>query len=90
MYWDETIPRFLTREHAKELSKTSETKLYSIADISCDINGGVEFTSKATTIDKPFFYYDAVNMKSSDKYSLENIPSVSINCLDQMQQQISK
>lgn len=45
-------------------------ELYAIADISCDINGGVEFTSKATTIDKPFFYYDTINMKDADKYTI--------------------
>jgi alpha-aminoadipic semialdehyde synthase len=68
MYWDQNIPQFLTKEQAKNLNSTAKTKLYAIADISCDINGGVEFTSKATTIDKPFFYYDTVNMKDADKY----------------------
>lgn len=69
IYWDESIPRFLTKDQARELTKTAETTLYSIADISCDINGGVEFTSKATSIEKPFFYYDPISMSAKDSYS---------------------
>jgi hypothetical protein len=33
-------------------------RLIGIADISCDINGGVEFMHKSTSIDRPTFVYD--------------------------------
>lgn len=39
-------------------------QLLAISDISCDINGGVECTSHATTIDAPFMYYDPVGQKN--------------------------
>ena len=33
-------------------------RLKFVADISCDINGSIEFLHRSTTIDKPFYQYD--------------------------------
>jgi alpha-aminoadipic semialdehyde synthase len=35
-------------------------RLLVVADISCDVNGSIEFLERSTTIDKPFFQYDPV------------------------------
>ena len=29
-----------------------------VSDISCDVNGSIEFLDRTCTIDKPFFQYD--------------------------------
>jgi len=34
--------------------------LIAIADISCDINGSIEFLEKTTSVEHPFFYYDPI------------------------------
>lgn len=58
IYWEEKYPRLLTKEQMKEIKSFS--KLMVIADISCDIEGSIEFMNKASTIDEPFYYYNFV------------------------------
>ncbi|CAG8586929.1 7756_t:CDS:10 [Paraglomus occultum] len=61
-YWDARYPRLLTTEHLRSIQADPNIKhrLLSIADISCDIKGPLEFTSHSTTIDDPFYYVDAI------------------------------
>lgn len=59
MYWDDRFPRLLTRDQLQALRvDQGNTKLLGIADISCDIGGGVEFLDFATEIERPFARYD--------------------------------
>ncbi|CAG8590108.1 19829_t:CDS:10 [Cetraspora pellucida] len=59
-YWDSRYPRLITKDQLCEIQKNSNnSRLLCIADISCDIEGALEF-SHSTTIDDPFFYIDAV------------------------------
>lgn len=58
-YWDARYPRLVTREWARAAwADGREPRLQAIADISCDIEGGVELTLKATHPDDPGFIYD--------------------------------
>lgn len=61
------MPRILTKEQTKKLETEGKKKFICVADISCDIDGGIELTSKASTIDKPCFYYNPISMTPSDK-----------------------
>lgn len=51
-----------------------DTKLKAIADISCDINGGIEITSMATTIENPFFMYTK-GKSNVMLMSIDNLPA---------------
>lgn len=54
-FWDPESPRMF------ELNEFKGTKFCApavIADISCDINGSVPTTTRATTIAEPFYYYN--------------------------------
>lgn len=53
-YWDPRSPVFFTRDDMRE----SDFKISVIADISCDINGPVPSTLRATTISDPFYGYN--------------------------------
>lgn len=53
-YWDPRSPRFFTREDMKKPG----FRISVIADISCDINGGIPSTLRATTISDPFYGYN--------------------------------
>jgi alpha-aminoadipic semialdehyde synthase len=71
VYWDQRYPRLLTCGQIKELdAKGKEAgghmKLMAIADISCDVGGSVEFLTKVTDIEKPFFAYNPQTMKTTD------------------------
>jgi len=53
-YWDPGSPVFFTREDMIR----SDFKISVIADISCDVNGPVPSTLRATTISDPFYGYN--------------------------------
>jgi hypothetical protein len=53
-YWDPRSPVFLTKEDMKK----PDFRISVIADISCDINGPIASTIRATTIADPFYSYN--------------------------------
>jgi alpha-aminoadipic semialdehyde synthase len=65
IYWDKRYPRLLTKNFLKLLYK-SEPRLRVIGDISCDIDGSIEATVKATSPDNPVFVYDPITNRTND------------------------
>lgn len=62
IYWSAQSPRVLTKAQVEKIYSTSTPKLKVIGDISCDIEGGIECTLKATQPDVPAYVYD-INKK---------------------------
>lgn len=60
IFWTPESPRVLRREDVREMFGAGKTpRLKVVGDISCDIEGGVEITLKATGQDDPVYTYDA-------------------------------
>tara|TARA_R100001143_G_C3361331_1_gene136759 strand:+ start:60871 stop:62166 length:1296 start_codon:yes stop_codon:yes gene_type:complete len=57
IYWDERYPRLITKKWLKKNFKIGLGPSV-IGDISCDVNGSIECTEKATEIEDPVFVYD--------------------------------
>ncbi|KAH8921804.1 hypothetical protein BT69DRAFT_1264076 [Atractiella rhizophila] len=59
-FWAPRFPRVLSEGDLQTLQATRRGArgLLSIIDVSCDFNGGIEVVRRATTIDKPVYYYD--------------------------------
>ena len=53
-FYGNGAPHFFTTEEAKH----PDFKINLIADISCDVNGPIPSTIRATTIENPFYGYD--------------------------------
>jgi alanine dehydrogenase len=53
-YWDPRSPVFFTKDDMKK----PEFRISIIADISCDVNGPIPSTLRATTISDPFYGYN--------------------------------
>lgn len=61
IYWSLGSPRFVTKVALKEFSKNGQKlKLKVIGDVSCDIEGSIEITSKITEPDNPTYMYDPI------------------------------
>ena len=59
IYWDSRYPRLVTRRFLKDLFGPGQTpRLKVIGDISCDVEGSIEATLKATQPDNPVYVYD--------------------------------
>eukprot|EP01134_Creolimax_fragrantissima_P007426 CFRG7426T1 len=59
MYWEAQYSRILTTSQMKELCVSGRSRLLALADITADPGGSIEFMSDCTTIDDPFFVYNA-------------------------------
>ena len=53
-YWDPKAPVLFTHEDMKE----NDFRIRVISDITCDIEGSIPSTKKASTIDDPFYDYN--------------------------------
>lgn len=67
IYWAPQYPKVITKENLKSLYQNeNEHKLKIIGDISCDINGSIEFTSKVTEPDNPAYVYNPISDETID------------------------
>ncbi len=77
-YWDPLSPVFITREDMKK----PDFRISVIADISCDINGPIASTIRATTISDPFYAYNPYLETEEPAFSRhKNITVMSIDNL---------
>ena len=58
IYWEPIYPRLVTKATIEEMYRTGQPRLRVIGDISCDVEGAVECTVKATGPDNPVYVYD--------------------------------
>ena len=79
-YWDPSAPRLFESE---EMAKPG-FKIKVIADITCDINGSIPSTQKASTIDEPLYDYNPLgnsiepplsDEKNITVMAIDNLPS---------------
>ena len=67
IYWEPKYPRLVTKEWLTEnFAQEKSPKLKMIADISCDVDGSIECTTKATNSANPVYVYDPITGKSVD------------------------
>ena len=55
--------------------------LFAVGDISCDVNGSIEFLEHTTTIDKPFFSWDPVTNKELDEFTKDSVAIMGVDIL---------
>jgi alanine dehydrogenase len=77
-YWDPRSPVFITKEDMRN----PDFRISVIADISCDLNGPIPSTIRATTIADPFYGYNPYLEREEPAFtSLKNITTMSIDNL---------
>jgi alanine dehydrogenase len=78
IFWTERYPRLVTRDI---LRRGLAERLLVIGDISCDIEGSIECTVKATTPGMPAYLYDPVRGSVADGYEGPGIAMMTTDCL---------
>ena len=76
-FWDEESPRLITREQAA----SPDFNIGVIADISCDINGPIAATIRASSIAEPNYGYDPKTGKETDFRDPEAIAVMAVDNL---------
>ena len=77
-YWTEKYPKHL--DHERMMANKDKLPVV-VGDISCDINGSLECTTKASDIDTPAFTYDVDTKVSTDGVAPDGITVMSIDNL---------
>jgi alpha-aminoadipic semialdehyde synthase len=82
IYWEEKYPRLITKNFLKNwFQKNPKPRLRVIGDISCDINGSMECTIKATNSEHPLYVYNPLNETATDGYAGEGIVVLAVDKL---------
>ena len=62
IFWTVAYPRLVTKKYLRKAwTEDTAPKLKVIGDISCDVEGSIECTGKATDTDSPVFIYDPLD-----------------------------
>jgi len=82
MYWDARFPKLFTQEDLVRHVRSGHDKLLGVCDITCDEDGSVP-TKMFTSIEKPFFLYNALDDTTSESmdgpgvlfHAVDHLPS---------------
>jgi alpha-aminoadipic semialdehyde synthase len=84
IYWAEGFPRILTIEQLEKLHKKRMSRLIAVADLSCDVDGSIEFMRQTSSIDHPFYIWDidkrecnwdTINAQGVMLLAVDNLPT---------------
>jgi alpha-aminoadipic semialdehyde synthase len=82
IYWEQKYPRLVTKNHLRSLfERHSSPRLRLIGDISCDVEGSIECTLKATTPDHPVFVFDPLTGNKNDGWSGRGVVVLAVDNL---------
>lgn len=69
IFWTPRYPKFITRKFLENLySGQVQPRLQVIGDITCDINGSLECTVRATDSEQPVYVFDPVSGQTIDGF----------------------
>jgi len=77
MYWEKTLPALFTKEDTR--SEYFKTRV--IADITCDVEGSVPITMKATSIHEPVIGWDYNGQKETEPFLEDTIDIMAVTNL---------
>ncbi len=81
IYWDPRYPRLATKDYLRSAFAAGQPKLRVIGDISCDIDGAVECTVKATEPGDPNFVYNPMTGEIGDGVAGEGVVVMAVDIL---------
>jgi len=82
IYWEPRYPRLITKSYLKTLFKKGQKpRLRVIGDITCDVDGSIESTVKATNSLNPIYVYDPVSEKVTDGHEGHGIVMMAVDKL---------
>ena len=76
-FWDPKSPVFMTKSDMRE----PDFKIRVIADVSCDINGPIPSTIRASSIEHPLYGYDPLTEEEIPPFELRGITVMAVDNL---------
>lgn len=82
VYWEKRYPRLVTKQALKNLFESTEgPRLRVIGDISCDMEGSIEPTVRATNPGSPCYVYDPTSDTTRDGHEGNGIVIMAVDNL---------
>lgn len=86
IYWDARYPRLVTKAALQKLWEAGQAagalpRLKVIGDISCDIEGSIECTVKATEPEEPCFVYNPLTGEARDGHEGDGLVVMAVDIL---------
>jgi alanine dehydrogenase len=82
IFWSSKYPRLVTKAYLKKLfSGPQQPKLKVIGDISCDVEGAIEATVKATYPGNPLYVYNPLTGETVDGYAGPGVVIMAVEIL---------
>jgi len=81
IYWDARYPRLITKTFLRELFGNGRPRLRVIGDVSCDIEGSIECTVRATEPGEPVFLYNPLTGEATDGYAGDGVAIMAVDIL---------
>ncbi|MEJ2209982.1 MAG: bifunctional lysine ketoglutarate reductase /saccharopine dehydrogenase family protein [Anaerolineae bacterium] len=81
IFWTERYPRLVTKEGLKALFAGPGPRLRVIGDISCDVEGAIEATVKATEPGDPLYVYDPRDGSVADGHEGRGVVIMAVDIL---------
>jgi saccharopine dehydrogenase (NAD+, L-lysine-forming) len=82
IFWTERYPRLVTKAYLRELFGTAtEPRMRVIGDISCDVEGAIEFTVHCTEPGDPVFVYDPITEETTNGYKGRGVVVMAVDIL---------
>ena len=83
-YWDPRAPVLFTADEMKQ----NDFRISVISDITCDIEGSIPSTKKASTIDEPFYDYNPQTGKLEPAFS--SLKNITVQAVDNLPCELPK
>ncbi|XP_078429524.1 lysine-ketoglutarate reductase/saccharopine dehydrogenase bifunctional enzyme isoform X4 [Wolffia australiana] len=80
MYWEKRFPRLLSSKQLRDLTSKG-CPLVGIGDITCDIGGSMEFINRTTSMEQPFFRYNAMTNSYHDDMAGDGVICLAVDIL---------
>lgn len=81
IYWAPQYPRLVTRAYLRDALAADSLRLRVIGDISCDIDGAIEATVRATEPGEPSFIYDPLTDETTDGVAGRGVVVMAVDIL---------
>jgi alpha-aminoadipic semialdehyde synthase len=82
IYWTERYPRLVTKAYLKALfDRETAPRLKVVGDISCDVEGAIEFTVKSTEPGDPIYVYNPSTEQAIDGYKGPGVLVMAVDIL---------
>jgi alpha-aminoadipic semialdehyde synthase len=82
IYWTKRYPRLVTKSYLKDLfGGAKKPRLRVIGDISCDVEGAIECTVKATEPGQPIYVYNPLTQQATDGHEGSGVVVMAVEIL---------